>query len=264
MTNVTHPCFGEGCGFRIHLPIAKKCNTKCNYCKLVFSDVEKRPGASREIVELGSVVPYIHERLKKYRNCKIIGIAGPGDPLANPEETFGAFDLITENFHGFKKCLCTNGFNVTTYASQIERVKLDYFTLTINSISVDTLWKIYDFVDYGDIRYSGHPSGELVKELQKSALDIVCGFEFMKVKVNIVYIPGINDGQMQEILEFISTYNVSAVNIIPLIPVPDTKFAHVEEIPQDYFIGIRQSLMNIYPNLSFMTNCQRCRSDACG
>ena len=42
-------------------------------------------------------------------NMSVVGVAGPGDPLANPAKTFKTFELISEQAPDIKLCLSTNG-----------------------------------------------------------------------------------------------------------------------------------------------------------
>lgn len=127
ISKILHPCFDEAeSGCRIHLPIAKMCNTKCNYCKIAFSKCEVRPGVTEKILEVNDIPDYIEESLEMYNDCKIIGIAGPGDPLANPDETFSALEIVVKKYPDFKRCMCTNGFAVEDYAGKIKEIGLDY------------------------------------------------------------------------------------------------------------------------------------------
>ena len=42
----------------------------------------------------------------------VLGIAGPGDPLANPERTFATFRRLTEQAPDIKLCVSTNGLSL--------------------------------------------------------------------------------------------------------------------------------------------------------
>ena len=53
----------------------------------------------------------------------VVGIAGPGDPLANPERTFRTFDLIAESCPDVTLCLSTNGLALPDHIERlVERV----------------------------------------------------------------------------------------------------------------------------------------------
>ena len=49
---------------------------------------------------------------KRARNIAVMGIAGPGDPFANPEETMETLRLVRERFPKMMLCVATNGLGV--------------------------------------------------------------------------------------------------------------------------------------------------------
>lgn len=83
-----HPCFNREsagtCG-RVHLPVAPKCNIMCNFCNRKYDCVsETRPGVTSAVLTPEQAVLYMDKVLEKEPNVTVCGIAGPGDPLANP------------------------------------------------------------------------------------------------------------------------------------------------------------------------------------
>ncbi len=86
-----HPCFSEkACHTfgRCHIPVAPKCNIQCNYCIRDFDCVnESRPGVTTRVLNPDESMDMVKKVVDKYNYIKVVGIAGPGEPLAN-EETF--------------------------------------------------------------------------------------------------------------------------------------------------------------------------------
>ena len=107
-----HPCFSEkACHAfgRMHLAVAPKCNIQCNYCQRDYDCVnESRPGVTSRIVTPEEAVALVKQVLDEHKFIKVIGIAGPGDPLAN-EQTFEALRLVKEHFPETIRCISTNG-----------------------------------------------------------------------------------------------------------------------------------------------------------
>ncbi len=265
MNKILHPCFDEAeSGCRIHLPIANKCNTRCNYCKMAFSKYDIRPGVTEKLLDVSDIDTYINESIEMYNDCKIIGIAGPGDPLANPDNVFSALEIVSQNYPDFKKCMCTNGFGVEDCSDKIKEIGIDYITLTINSINASTLSNIYKFIYYRDEYYEGDSAAQLILRLQKSALDILSGIKDLKIKINIVLIPGINDKEIDELIQFLCKYKIDIINIIPLLSVSGTEFGTIEPLTHSDFCKFKKDLENRYPKVKFKQSCQRCRSDARG
>jgi nitrogen fixation protein NifB len=59
---------------------------------------------------------------------KVVGIAGPGDPLAN-DETFEAFLLIKAEFPHLIKCLSTNGLLLPEKIELLQQIGLKSLTV---------------------------------------------------------------------------------------------------------------------------------------
>ena len=87
-----HPCFDSEAKKkygRVHLPVAPKCNVQCNYCNRKFDCAnESRPGVSSAILSPSQSVSYMKKITTKGVDISVVGIAGPGDPFANTNETF--------------------------------------------------------------------------------------------------------------------------------------------------------------------------------
>ncbi len=103
-----HPCFNIGakgsCG-RVHLPVAPKCNLRCNYCNRKYDCAnESRPGVTSGLLSPSQAVEYLSRVLAEEPRISVAGIAGPGDPLANPQATLETMRLIREEFPELRFC----------------------------------------------------------------------------------------------------------------------------------------------------------------
>ena len=99
-----HPCFGGNHhkNGRMHLAVAPKCNITCGYCSRKHDCAnESRPGVTSRLLTPAEAITKVREVMASPvvgPIIKVIGIAGPGDPLAN-EETFETFELVKKEFH---------------------------------------------------------------------------------------------------------------------------------------------------------------------
>ena len=93
----THPCYTERAHHkyaRIHLPVAPGCNIKCGFCERRFDCAnESRPGVTSKVLQPEQAVERVrivkrHMARQGGARLKVVGIAGPGDPLANPNASF--------------------------------------------------------------------------------------------------------------------------------------------------------------------------------
>ena len=153
-----HPCFSEkACHAfgRMHLAVAPKCNIQCNYCQRDYDCVnESRPGVTSRIVTPEEAVALVKQVLEEHKFIKVIGIAGPGDPLAN-EQTFEALRLIKEHFPETIRCISTNGLILPERIDELADLDVGNLTVTMNALDPEVGAKIYDHIDYHGKRYTG-------------------------------------------------------------------------------------------------------------
>jgi nitrogen fixation protein NifB len=256
-----HPCFSEkACHAfgRCHVPVAPKCNIQCNYCIRDFDCVnESRPGVTTTVLKPDAAVDMIRKAMEKFPYIKVIGIAGPGEPLAN-EETFETLRKLHDEFPNVIKCISTNGLLLPEKIDLLQKYDVGNITVTLNAIDPEIGAKIYEFINYKGKRYTGLEGAKILLENQLKGIELAVE-RHMIVKINTVYIPGINDDHIPQIAKKVGEMGVYTFNVIPLIaqykfadiapPTPEMKRKMQDECEQ----YVRQ-----------MRHCQRCRSDAIG
>ena len=257
-----HPCYSEKASHtfgRAHLPVAPKCNVQCNYCIRKFDCVnESRPGVTSEILKPKQALEKVKEIISQYHFIKVVGIAGPGDPLDN-EETFETFRLVHEEYPHLILCVSTNGLLLPDKINLLEKYGVTNITVTMNAIDPEIAAKIYQYIDYNGKRYySSREMGEILVSRQLEGIKMAIAKK-MLIKINTVYIPGINDHHIPDIAKKISEMGVYIHNIIPLIA--QAKFAHILPPTMEEKIAMQEKCK---PYVRQMSHCQRCRSDAVG
>ena len=256
-----HPCFSEkACHSfgRMHLAVAPKCNIQCNYCQRDYDCVnESRPGVTSRIVTPEESVALVKDVLAKHEFIKVIGIAGPGDPLAN-EETFEALRLIKEHFPETMRCLSTNGLMLPERVDELADLGVGNITVTMNALDPEVGAKIYDHINYHGKRYTGVEAAKILIANQLKGVEEAVKHD-MIVKINTVWIPGVNDDQIIEIAETTSKLGAYTFNLIPVIP--QYKFKDV--VPPTP-AQKREMQDRCAPFIKQMRHCQRCRADAIG
>ncbi|MFZ4857661.1 MAG: radical SAM protein [Desulfuromonadaceae bacterium] len=258
-----HPCFGgdHKKNGRIHLPVAPRCNIKCNYCTRRHDCAnESRPGVTSRILTPFQAL----ERVREVKGSpvmgpiiKVVGIAGPGDPLAN-EETFETFELIHAEFPEMIKCLSTNGLMLPQSMERLEWLDLRSLTITINAISPQVGSRIYSYVQYQDQTLRGVEAAELLIRNQLDGLQQAAD-RGITVKINTVLIPGINDFEVEKIAVAVKSRGAAIMNVMPLIPQAD--FAHVKPPTDAELSAVRDANQHI---LGQFKHCSQCRADAVG
>jgi nitrogen fixation protein NifB len=256
-----HPCFSEkACHAfgRCHIPVAPKCNIQCNYCIRDFDCVnESRPGVTTKVLNAQESLELVRKVMEKFQYIKVVGIAGPGEPLAN-EETFEALRLIHEEFPHLILCISTNGLLLPEKIDILHRYGVDNITVTLNAIDPAIGAQIYQFVEFGGKRYTGLEAAKILLENQMKGIQMAVDRK-MIVKINTVYIPGINEKHIPEIAKKVGEMGVYTFNVIPLIA--QYKFADITP-PTPAMKRKMQDECSKY--VRQMRHCQRCRADAIG
>lgn len=258
-----HPCYNEEAHkkfARMHLPVAPKCNIQCNYCNRKYDcSNESRPGVTSEVLTPEEAIEKIRIVKEKIPYLKVIGIAGPGDPLAN-EATFKTLELVRREFPELTLCISTNGLALPENAQRLYDLGVRFLTVTMNDTDPDVGEMIYDRVQWDGKRYTGKEGAEILLKNQLEGIR-KCVELGMMVKINVVMIPGINDEHIPELVKVVRSLGVYTVNILPLIPVDGTKFSSRRApTPEE-----RKDLMDRCEiDVKMMRHCKQCRADAIG
>lgn len=258
-----HPCLGGNRhkNGRVHLAVAPRCNISCAYCERKHDCAnESRPGVTSRLQSPQSALEHLRQIMadqKMAEIIKVVGIAGPGDPLAN-EETFETFRLVKEEFPELIFCMSTNGLLLPDRINELERIGLHSLTVTINSLSPEVGSRIYRHVTYNGTRHTGPEGAELLINNQIEGVRLAAELG-MVVKVNTVLIPGCNDNQIPLIAEKISELGAFVMNVMPVIPCGQLK--DVVPPTPTYLEHMRSANEQIIPQFR---HCSQCRADAFG
>lgn len=259
-----HPCFNEEMRHkqaRIHLPVAPHCNIQCNYCNRKYDCCnESRPGVTSSVLEPLQAFNYFRDLKQRLDNLSVVGIAGPGDPFANPEETLSTIDLISSEYPEMLLCLSSNGLNLAPYIDRITKLNVSHVTITINSLNPETLTKIYSWVRDGNMIYKGLDGAKLLLGRQLEAI-VKLKEKGMIVKVNTVVIPGVNDNDIEALAKKVSELGADTMNCIPLYPTAGTPFENLQEPSKEMMVKIKTQISKY---IKPMNHCARCRADAAG
>lgn len=257
----THPCFNvnaHGAFGRIHLAVAPACNIQCRYCERKYDCAnESRPGVTSTVLDPREAVDRVDAYVERNGKVSVIGIAGPGDPLAN-ESTFATLQAVHRNFPGLTLCVSTNGLLLPDRLADLMRAGVRSITVTINAVSPQTAERIYEWVLYRGRKLTGLEAAETLVRNQWQGLinAIEAG---LLVKVNSVYIPGVNSGELVRIARLAGSFGADIMNVLPLIP--QARFSLLTRPSYDMLRAKREELT---PFITQMAHCRQCRADACG
>jgi nitrogen fixation protein NifB len=259
-----HPCFNKEAHRkhgRIHLPVAPRCNIQCNFCNRKYDCInESRPGVSSNVLTPGQAVAYLEEVVARRPEIAVVGIAGPGDPFANPEETMETLRLVRRRFPRLLLCLATNGMGIGPYIDELADLRTSHVTITITAINPEIGAKIYAWVRDGRRPLRGMEGAAALQARQIEAL-VRLKQRGIVVKVNSIVIPGVNDEHLPEVAAKVAGLGADIMNCMALVPVKGAEFE--DRLPPDNLTMARVRLQS-GRHLPQMSHCARCRADAVG
>jgi nitrogen fixation protein NifB len=259
-----HPCYSADAQHnfaRLHLPVAPGCNISCNYCNRRFDCVnESRPGVTSEVLRPESAVEKFTWVKGEVPNLSVVGIAGPGDALANWCDTRRTLELIRQQDSKIIFCLSTNGLMLPEYAPQIIELGIGHVTVTVNCVDPEIGAKLYRHVIYQGVYYQGPTAARLLLDNQIEGIrQLVKGG--VLVKINIVMVSRVNDRHIPEVVKKVKELGVFVTNIMPMIPAPGSAFQH---LPQTSMRDVNAMRDHCQTEIRQMRHCRQCRADAVG
>ena len=263
-----HPCFSEEAHHhyaRMHVAVAPACNIQCHYCNRKYDcSNESRPGVVSELLTPDQAVKKVLAVAANIPQMTVLGIAGPGDPLANPERTFETFRQLTEKAPDIKLCVSTNGLTLPQHVEELCRHNIDHVTITINCIDPDVGAGIYPWIFWNNRRIKGRKAAKILIGQQQKGLQMLVDRGVL-VKVNSVMIPGVNDQHLEEVSKAVKARGAFLHNVMPLIA----------EAGHGTFYGVMgqrgptgEELQTLQDkcagDMNMMRHCRQCRADAVG
>jgi nitrogen fixation protein NifB len=262
-----HPCFDERAHQRVgrvHLPVAPRCNIRCRYCerRICANLTAQHPGWAQRLLSSGEAVELVRRLVDSQLGTSldggtgsfVVGVAGPGEPLAN-DETLETLHRVHHEFPELIKCVSTNGLLLEQHLPDLIEVGVTALTVTINALDCKVGERIYAWVRERDTLYREREAAEILIARQmrgvRAALDAG-----LAVKVNTVLIPDVNGRHLGQLARHLAGLGVPLMNIMPLIPggqMRDHRAPTCEEL--------RQARADCEQALPQFRLCEQCRAD---
>jgi len=259
-----HPCYSfshAATSARVHLPVAPRCNVQCRFCDRSFDCAnESRPGVAAEILSPEEALARVDRLRARLPNLAVIGIAGPGDPLANPRESLETFRLVKEKHPDLILCLATNGLALVDRVDEIERLGVSHLTVTVNAIDPSIGERVYSWVRIDGRARAGAAAAALLWERQRAGISLAAR-RGLEIKINTILIPGVNEAEVEKIARECASLGAKCMNLVPLIPVRGTP---LERAGAPDPATVAQLRRNASEHISQLSHCARCRADAAG
>ncbi|PKO58614.1 MAG: nitrogenase cofactor biosynthesis protein NifB, partial [Betaproteobacteria bacterium HGW-Betaproteobacteria-19] len=263
-----HPCYSEEAHHyfaRMHVAVAPACNIQCNYCNRKYDcSNESRPGVVSELMTPDQAVKKTLAVAAAIPQMTVLGIAGPGDPLANPERTFETFRQLSEQAPDIKLCVSTNGLSLPDCVDELAKHNIDHVTITINCVDPEIGAKIYPWIFWENKRIRGVEGAKILIEQQQKGLEMLTSRGIL-VKVNSVMIPGVNDQHLKEVSKIVKAKGAFLHNVMPLIAEAEHgTYYGIMGQPEPTPLELQALQDDCSGDMSMMRHCRQCRADAVG
>jgi nitrogen fixation protein NifB len=240
----------------MHLAVAPACNLGCNYCERTVGPrarLANGPGTAARVLSPEEAARLV-DRVAAEGWLSVVGIAGPGEPLFNPQ-TFDALRLVKRNHPELLLCVSTNGLLLSNKLDDLLACGVTALTVTINAVTRAVAEQLYAWAWLHGRREPGHIAAPLVLERQWSGLAEAIRAGLL-VKANSVLVPGVNDRELAEVARRAGQLGAARHNIMPLIP--RGRMRHLPRPDPDTVEAIRAECGR---HLVQFRGCQQCQAD---
>lgn len=256
---IGHPCFDEKAHNRVgrmHIPVAPACNIKCRYCYRDIGGTDNRPGVAYKILNPVEALEAVERVIGEDKSIKVIGVAGPGDALAN-EATFESLRLIHNKFPGLKKCISTNGLLLAEKVDALSSAGVSTISVTVNAVKPEVGREFYK---------SAYLNGKIYRDKAFDALSArqllgikIAARKGIVVKINTVLVPELNGNHIEDIAIEMKKLGASLMNIMPLKPI-----AEMSSYRAPTCFDLEKARYSAEKHIPQFRACKQCRADAVG
>ncbi|WP_319776925.1 NifB/NifX family molybdenum-iron cluster-binding protein [Maridesulfovibrio sp.] len=219
-TSISHPCFGPTARAsvgRVHLPVAPK-----TYARTRFAPATKLPAAMMP----EDAVALLDELIASGKKIKVVGITGPGDPLADFDATYRTLKMVREKYPRMTLCLTTLGLGGEKYAAKLAELKISHITVLVDAVDSATAENIYAWIRPSTKNIPLTEACKLLIEKQSASIKAFKGAG-LTVKVNTT-IYHENVAQIENIALTIKELGADILGLPFFIPEKDSEFSTVE------------------------------------
>ncbi len=254
-----HPCFDEASHKkvgRMHIPVAPACNIQCRYCYREIGSSDNRPGVAYKILKPSQALEAVEQVIQEDTSIHVIGVAGPGDALAN-QATFNSLALIHKKFPWLKKCISTNGLRLEERVDELLSVGVSTISVTVNAVSAQIGREFYQKVILdGHVYYEN--AFDILTDRQLAGIE-AASRKGLVVKINTVLVPELNGGHIAEVAKAMKDCGANLMNIMPLKPIGE-----MSSFRAPTCIEIEEARYNSGKHIEQFRVCKQCRADAVG
>ncbi len=169
----------------IRISLTDKCNLNCTYCNPDTHNYKKL--GKNDILNYDELIRLIKIFLVDFEVRKIRFTGG--EPLVRKDIiTFFEKLYDIKRSYNFEFCLTTNGTLLENKISRLRELGLDKLNISIDSLNAE--------------KYKQITGKDVIKSV-KHSIDMAEELKFDGLKINVVLIKGINDGEILDFVDFV-------------------------------------------------------------
>jgi len=210
-----HPCFAANAraqAGRIHLPVAAKSTIRRR-----FGEPET-PGRA---LSPKDVTQWLDRVLADTTNggtqISMVGITGPGEPLAEPAATFETLRAVREKHPELPLTLATNGLLAAQHATTLAELGLSHVTVLVDAVDPLIVEQLYAWIRPGNRTLPLPEAARLLVDEQARSIRAFREAGLF-VKVNMTVIAGINEEHVTDVASIVATLGADMLALVPFQP----------------------------------------------
>lgn len=208
-----HPCFGmasrKNVG-RLHLPVAPRSNARIKFT----SGPKPKPAMTPE-----DAVRWLKHVTGGGTDMgiDIVGITGPGDPLASPEPTLRTLKMVRDEFPDMELCLTTVGIGGAECAPELAEIGISHVTILVDAVDPEVAEKLYAWIRPSTKTV---PLPQAARDLLNDQAKTVLALKEVgiTVKINTTVYPGYNAGHVEDIASTMANLGADIMAVVPYAP----------------------------------------------
>jgi nitrogen fixation protein NifB len=245
--NLSHPCFGiasSRTAGRLHLPVASRANSRIRFSPVSPPGPAMTPeeGVAMldRVIEAGTVID-------------IVGITGPGDPLAVPGPTLRTLRLVRDKYPDMALCLTTVGIGGAQVAEDLAAIGLSHVTVLVDAVYPEVAEKLYAWIRPSTKTVPLSQAARLLVEEQRQTVSafVAAG---LTVKINTTVYAGFNAGHVEQIATEMAALGAKIMAVVPYHPAGDDEDTPAET-GSELMGTVRDRVARIIPLMPFRDEC---------
>lgn len=204
-----HPCFSPGARERVgrlHLPVAPRATSRVRF--------DTGPVRAQEALAPAQALALLDSVLAEGTELGMVGISGPGDPLAVPEALLETLRLVRGKHPELPLCVTTTGLGAARHAAALADMDLSHVTLLIDAVDPKVAEMIYAWIRPGTRNLRLPEAAELMVGEQAAAVEALSG-QGVPVKVNTTVYRGCNEAHVADVARDVSELGAEIMAVAP-------------------------------------------------